>query len=110
MTPEYNYSVPGVLKNALDWASRPAMDSCFKDKPCLVASTSAGALGGVRAQAHLKYVLSGMLARLHPSPEIVIPFAPKKVEDGVLTDRGILDFAPPILRSIAASCATAPSR
>ena len=92
VTPEYNYSVPGVLKNAIDWASRPAMNSAFKGKPCLVATVSAGALGGVRAQSHLKYVLNGMLAVVHPTPEIAIPHAPKKVEDGELTDEAALEF------------------
>ena len=92
VTPEYNYSIPGALKNAIDWASRPAMNSAFKGKPCLVATVSAGALGGVRAQAHLKYVLDGMLADPHRTPEIVIPHAPKKVEDGVLADEGTLEF------------------
>lgn len=93
VTPEYNYSVPGVLKNAIDWASRPAMDSVFKGKPCLVISISGGALGGVRAQGHLKYILNGMLAEVIPAREIVVPMANTKVEDGVLTDTAVLDFA-----------------
>src|SRR5690606_28892253 len=59
VTPEYNYSVPGVLKNAIDWASRPGYASVFRDKPVFIASVSGGALGGVRAQAHLKNVQIG---------------------------------------------------
>ena len=86
VTPEYNYSVPGVLKNAIDWASRPAYASVFKDKPVLVASTSGGALGGVRAQAHLKYMLNGMLARVFPWQEVIVPHANQKVKDGVFSD------------------------
>jgi chromate reductase len=93
VTPEYNYSVPGVLKNAIDWASRPAFASVFKDKPCLVISVSGGALGGVRAQGHLKYILNGMLAEVIPAREIVVPMANTKVADGLLTDTAILDFA-----------------
>ena len=93
VTPEYNYSVPGVLKNAIDWASRPAYESVFLRKPCLVMTVSGGALGGVRAQAHLKYVLNGMLARVHVGKEVVVPFANKKVEDGRFTDEEILTFA-----------------
>jgi chromate reductase len=93
VTPEYNYSVPGVLKNAIDWASRPAYESAFKGKKCLVISTSGGALGGVRAQGHLKYILHGMLAEVFPTREIVVPFANAKVEDGRMTDATILDFA-----------------
>jgi len=93
VTPEYNYSVPGVLKNAIDWASRPAMESVFKGKPCLVVSISGGALGGVRAQGHLKYILNGMLAEVVPAREMVVPMANTKVADGVLTDSAVLDFA-----------------
>ena len=93
ITPEYNYSIPGVLKNAIDWASRPAYASVFRDKPCFVITVSLGALGGVRAQAHLKYVLNGMLADVARAKEVVIPFANDKVQDGRMTDDGILDFA-----------------
>ena len=93
VTPEYNYSIPGVLKNAIDWASRPAYASVFKDKPCFIVTTSGGALGGVRAQAHLKYMLGGMLARIFPCKEIIIPFANDKVADRRLTDETILAFA-----------------
>ena len=93
VTPEYNYSVPGVLKNAIDWASRPAYASVFKGKPCFVVSVSGGALGGVRAQGHLKYILNGMLARVHSSKEVVVPQANAKVTDGMLTDEDTLTFA-----------------
>jgi chromate reductase len=93
VTPEYNYSVPGVLKNAIDWASRPAYGSVFKGKPCFIVTTSGGAMGGVRAQAHLKYVLNGMLARPFPGKEVVVPFANAKVEDGRLADEEIIAFA-----------------
>lgn len=102
VTPEYNYSVPGVLKNAIDWASRPAFDSVFKGKPCLVMSVSGGALGGVRAQGHLKYILNGMLAEVIPAREIVVPMANTKVEDGLMTDAAILDFATETLTSALA--------
>ena len=93
VTPEYNYSVPGVLKNAIDWASRPAFESVFKGKNCFVISVSGGLLGGVRAQAHLKYVLNGMLAKVFTCKEIVVTQANTKVEDGMLTDDAVLDFA-----------------
>jgi chromate reductase len=53
-TPEYNYSVPGVLKNAIDWASRPYGDNSFDGKPVAIMSASPGMLGGVRAQYHLR--------------------------------------------------------
>lgn len=86
VTPEYNYSIPGLLKNAIDWASRPAYKSVLKDKPVFIASVSGGALGGVRAQAHLKYVLDGTLAHVFVWQEIVVPHAGKKVQDGFLVD------------------------
>jgi chromate reductase len=93
VTPEYNYSVPGVLKNAIDWASRPAYQSVFRGKPCFCISVSGGAMGGVRAQSHLKYILNGMLAEVFPWQEVVVPNAPKRMEDGVFADAAILDFA-----------------
>lgn len=98
VTPEYNYSVPGLLKNAIDWASRPAFESVFKGKPCFVITVSAGATGGVRAQGHLKYVLNGMLANLFPAKEVIVPMSNAKVTDGVLTDAAVLDFAEETLR------------
>ena len=103
VTPEYNYSVPGVLKNAIDWASRPAYNSVFKDKPCFIVSVSGGALGGVRAQAHLKYILNGMLARPFTCQEIVIPQANAKVVDGHLADEAILAFTELNLQAFIAS-------
>lgn len=93
ITPEYNYSVPGVLKNAIDWASRPAFASVFKNKPCFIVSVSGGALGGVRAQAHLKYILGGMLARVPAAKEVVIPLANDKISDGMMADENTLAFA-----------------
>ena len=82
VTPEYNYSVPGVLKNAIDWASRPAYQSGFRGKRCFCMSVSGGAMGGVRAQSHLKYILNGMLAEVFPWQEIVVSTAPKRMTDG----------------------------
>ncbi len=93
VTPEYNYSVPGVLKNAIDWASRPAFASVFAGKPCAVVSVSGGVLGGVRAQGHLKQILNGMLADVWTCKEIVVPMANTKVEEGMLRDDAVLAFA-----------------
>jgi len=63
-TPEYNGSIPGALKNALDWASRPAGDSAFKGKPVAVIGASTGAFGAVWAQAETRKVLGLMGARV----------------------------------------------
>jgi len=57
VTPEYNYSIPGVLKNAIDWASRPHGDNSFESKPVAIMSASTGILGGARAQYHLRQSL-----------------------------------------------------
>lgn len=93
VTPEYNFSIPGVLKNAIDWASRPGYQSVFKGKRCFVMSVSGGALGGVRAQSHLKYILNGMLAVVFPWQEVIVAKANDKVVDGLIADDAILDFA-----------------
>lgn len=85
-TPEFNYGIPGVLKNAIDWASRPAYRSVFAGKPCAIVSASPSAIGGARAQAHLKLVLLGMGAEVFPYPEFVVTQANRKIEDGRLTD------------------------
>ena len=54
VTPEYNYSIPGVLKNAIDWASRPYGDSAWEGKPVAVMGASVGTRGTARAQYHLR--------------------------------------------------------
>ena len=86
VTPEYNYSIPGGLKNALDWLSRPAYQSVFAHKPVGVVSISAGPVGGARAQAHLKTVLGGMVAQVFPHPELAIGSANTRIEQGEVTD------------------------
>jgi chromate reductase len=87
VTPEYNYSVPGVLKNALDWASRPTGDNSFDNKPAAIMSASTGILGGARAQYHLRQ--SCVFLNMHPvnKPEIFLTLAAQKFDDkGKLTD------------------------
>ncbi len=71
-TPEYNHSIPGGLKNALDWASRPAFQSPLKNKPCGILTASKSPLGGARAQADLKNVLSSTLSPVYPSVEYLL--------------------------------------
>jgi chromate reductase len=85
-TPEYNYSVPGVLKNAIDWASRPAYRSPFRDTPTGVLSAAASFVGGARAQQHLKTILLGMGTPVFPWPELLVGQAHHKFVDGQLTD------------------------
>jgi len=78
-SPEYNYSVPGVLKNAIDWASRPYGDNAFEGKPVAIMSASVGSLGGARAQYHLRQ--SFISLNMHPlnRPEVMMPFAQDNV-------------------------------
>lgn len=85
--PEYNYSLPGVLKNAIDWASRPAFRSALAGKPAGIVSATTGPLGGARAQGHLKLVLSSTLSPVFPSVEMLVGEAAKKFDaDGRLVE------------------------
>lgn len=85
-TPEYNYGVPGVLKNAIDWASRPGYRSPFRDKPVAILSASPSPVGGARVQGQLKQVLLGMAAEVFPYPEFLVGGAHQKIVDGRLID------------------------
>ncbi|WP_298015428.1 NAD(P)H-dependent oxidoreductase [uncultured Castellaniella sp.] len=101
-TPEYNYSIPGVLKNAIDWVSR-VPGAPFQGKPAAIASASMGGLGGSRAQYHLRQVL--VYLDLHPlnKPELFISAAHEKfAADGELTDAVSRDGLDKLLAALAA--------
>jgi chromate reductase len=86
-TPEYNYSIPGVLKNAIDWVSRPPGQSPLTGKPLAIMGASSGYFGSVRAQNHLRQIC--VLFNMHPvnAPEVFISGATSKFDaNGVLTD------------------------
>lgn len=86
-TPEYSYSVPGVLKNAMDWASVPAGRSVLRGKPIALAGASRGRSGTVRAQMHLRQIVASMGAVVIPEPEVLVTFAEDKFNQlGELTD------------------------
>jgi chromate reductase len=86
-TPEYNYSFSGVLKNAIDWASRPAYKSVLAGKPVAIVSASPSSIGGARAQAHLRQVLSATLSPVVPAPALVVSLVQNKFDgDGTLID------------------------
>jgi chromate reductase len=91
-SPEYNYGVSGVLKNALDWASRPGFNSPLKGKPVLIMTSSPGVLGGVRAQAQLRDTLSATLSRVINCPQIVIPGINQKIQEGQFVDEPTIEF------------------
>lgn len=87
-TPEYNYSIPGILKNAIDSASRPYGDNAFDGKPVAIMGASVGMLGTARAQYHLRQSL--VFLNMYPlnQPEVMVPFAQEKIDqNGRLTDQ-----------------------
>jgi chromate reductase len=92
-TPEYNHGVPGLLKNALDWASRPHGQSVLIGKPTLIISSSVAFTGGVRAQSQLNETLLAVQAVIAPGPQIVIGGVADKVSDERLVDQPSLAFA-----------------
>jgi chromate reductase, NAD(P)H dehydrogenase (quinone) len=101
-TPEYNYSVPGVLKNAIDYASRPYGDNPFDDKPVAIMSASVGMLGGARAQYHLRQMF--VFLNLHPinAPEVIVTFANDKFDsEGNLLDVNTKRFIAQLLQNLS---------
>lgn len=87
VTPEFNYGIPGPLKNLVDWASRPPFNSPLKAKPSLVISQSISPAGGSRAHAQLTAVLSATLTPTYLVPSVTIPAVHEKFDgDGQLTD------------------------
>jgi chromate reductase len=100
-TPEYNYSIPGVLKNAIDCASRPYGDNAFAHKPVAMVSASVGMMGGARAQYHLRqcFVFLSCFALNHP--EVMVPFAQEKIDkDGRVTDQKTRELIRQLLESL----------
>ncbi len=100
-TPEYNYSVPGVLKNAIDWASRPYGDNPFNEKPVAIMSASVGMLGGARAQYHLRQIF--VFLNMHPinAPEVIVTFAQDKFDSsGKLVDENTKKFLRQLLQNL----------
>ena len=91
--PEFNHSIPGVLKNALDWASRPAFASVMAYKPVAIMATSRGPLGGARCLEHMRVALDSMLARVTLAREVTITATAEKIRDGRLVDETSLGFA-----------------
>lgn len=87
VTPEYNYSIPDVLKNAIDWASRPYGDSAWEGKPVAVMGASVGTLGTARAQYHLRQVFVFLNMYALNRPEVMISNAAQRFDgQGQLTD------------------------
>src|SRR5437016_10104782 len=81
VTPEYNYSVPGVLKNAIDWASRPYGDSAWSGKSAAIMGASLGAIGTARAQQHLRQILVALNLFPLNRPEVIIADAAHRFDE-----------------------------
>ncbi len=101
VTPEYNYSIPGVLKNAIDWASRPYGDSAWAGKPAAIMGASVGALGTARAQYHLRQMM--VFLNMFPvnQPEVMIGHAANRFDaEGKLTDEATKEFIRQLLQNL----------
>ncbi|MGH6673311.1 MAG: NADPH-dependent FMN reductase [Xanthobacteraceae bacterium] len=92
VSPEYNWSIPGGLKNAIDWVSR-MKDVPFKEKPVALQSCAGGVLGGSRMQYHMRQCLTSVDAFLFGKPEVLVTFAAKKFDEKTLelTDQPTID-------------------
>jgi chromate reductase, NAD(P)H dehydrogenase (quinone) len=101
VTPEYNYSIPGVLKNAIDWASRPYGDSAWSGKPAAIMGASVGTIGTARAQYHLRQVM--VFLNMFPinQPEVMIGAAHERFDaEGNLTDEATREYIRRLLESL----------
>lgn len=100
-TPEYNYSVPGFLKNAIDCATRPYGDNPFDGKPVAVMGGSAGTLGTARAQYHLRQTCVFLNMHVLNRPEVMVPKIQEKVDaEGRLTDKDTRDRIRQLLEAL----------
>ncbi len=103
VTPEYNYSVPGVLKNAIDWASRPYGDSAWNGKPAAIMGASIGGIATARAQYHLRQMM--VFLNMFPvnQPEVMIGNCSDKFDgQGNLTDKATEEFIRQLLENLIA--------
>jgi chromate reductase len=102
VTPEYNCSVPGVLKNAIDWATRPYGDNAWSGKPVAIMGASPGVLGTARAQYHLRQIFVGINALPFNQPEVMIGNANERFDaEGNLTDEKTKERIRKLLQALA---------
>jgi chromate reductase len=103
VTPEYNYSVPGVLKNAIDWASRPYGDSAWSGKPAAIMGASIGSIATARAQYHLRQMFVFLNVFAVNQPEVMIGAAHDKFDaEGNLTDETTKGLIRQLLENLVA--------
>jgi chromate reductase len=100
-TPEYNHGVPGVLQNAIDWASRPGLKSPLAGKPVAVMGASAGVVGTARGQQQLKLILMSTLALVMPHPGVLVGLAAEKFDHtGALVHEPTRQFVAAFLEAL----------
>ncbi len=103
VTPEYNYSIPGVLKNAIDCASRPYGDNAFEHKPVAIMGASIGMSGSARAQYHLRQCFVFLSCFALNQPEVMVPFAHEKIDkEGKVTDQKARELIRQLLENLVA--------
>jgi chromate reductase len=102
-TPEYNYSIPGVLKNAIDWASRPYGDSAWNGKTVAIMGASVGTVGTARAQYHLRQTFVFLNLHAIQQPEVLIATASQKFDaEGNLTDERTKQLISQLVQNLVA--------
>src|SRR5208282_4425651 len=102
-TPEYNYSIPGVLKNAIDCASRPYGDNAFTHKPVAIMGASPGMIGTARAQYHLRQCFVFLTCYALNQPEVMVSFAHEKIDkDGKVTDEKTRELIRTLIENLVA--------
>ena len=102
-TPEYNYSIPGVLKNAIDCASRPYGDNAFEHKPVAIMGASIGMAGTARAQYHLRQCFVFLTCFAVNQPEVMVSFAQDKIDkEGKVTDQNTREKIRELLMNLVA--------
>jgi chromate reductase, NAD(P)H dehydrogenase (quinone) len=100
VTPEYNHSIPGVLKNAIDWASRPP-EMPFAGKPAAIMGAATGMMGTVRAQQHLRQILTMLNVHVLNKPEVLVAQSREKFDaDGQLVDANTRKFVALLLQNL----------
>ncbi len=102
-TPEYNHSIPGFLKNAIDFASRPGRDNSFSGKPVAIMGASQGAVGTARAQDHLRQVLATLNMHVLNRPEVLVATVQDKIDEhGMITDQATKERIKKLLAALVA--------
>ena len=106
---QYNFSLPGYLKNVIDVVSRPSRLNPFAGKPGAIMSASTGMLGGSRAQYHPRQIFAGLDSRIVNKPEVFVTFAQNKFDaDGHLKDEPTIKFVRDLLNNLVAEAKKLP--